>query len=165
LIFISRKPEAKKFRKWVTSEVLPALHRTGTYTMPNVSVSEPKANDALLNQLASQLDLIHSLSTNFWDHTRECESRFRSLEQKAIAPKEEPKPKIKELTYTVSGWAKVQGIKSLDIQTSAKIGMMATHYSEGRYSIDQIHDVRFGHVNVYEQKPLAAAFDAVLGLV
>ena len=31
LIFKSRKPEAKAFRKWVTSEVLPALRKTGRY--------------------------------------------------------------------------------------------------------------------------------------
>jgi hypothetical protein len=31
LIFRSRKPEAKRFRKWVTSEVLPSIRRTGSY--------------------------------------------------------------------------------------------------------------------------------------
>ena len=31
LILTSRKPEAKKFKKWVTSEVLPAIRRTGRY--------------------------------------------------------------------------------------------------------------------------------------
>lgn len=31
LVFRSRKPEAQKFRKWVTSEVLPAIHQTGAY--------------------------------------------------------------------------------------------------------------------------------------
>jgi prophage antirepressor-like protein len=31
LIFRSNKPEAKAFRKWVTSEVLPAIRRTGSY--------------------------------------------------------------------------------------------------------------------------------------
>lgn len=31
LIFKSNKPEAKKFRKWVTSEVLPEIRRTGLY--------------------------------------------------------------------------------------------------------------------------------------
>lgn len=31
LIFQSRKPEAKKFRKWVTSEVLPSIRKTGRY--------------------------------------------------------------------------------------------------------------------------------------
>lgn len=34
LIFKSRKPEAKKFRKWVTCEVLPAIRRTGSYALP-----------------------------------------------------------------------------------------------------------------------------------
>lgn len=33
LIFQSRKPEARAFRKWVTSEVLPELRRTGRYEM------------------------------------------------------------------------------------------------------------------------------------
>ena len=31
LIFQSRKPEAKKFRKWVTGEVLPSIRKTGRY--------------------------------------------------------------------------------------------------------------------------------------
>ena len=31
LIFRSNKPEAKAFRKWVTSEVLPTIRRTGSY--------------------------------------------------------------------------------------------------------------------------------------
>lgn len=31
LIFQSRKPEAKAFRKWVTSEVLPTIRKTGRY--------------------------------------------------------------------------------------------------------------------------------------
>lgn len=33
LVFQSRKPEAKRFRKWVTSEVLPNLRRQGFYLM------------------------------------------------------------------------------------------------------------------------------------
>ncbi|HAS85382.1 MAG TPA: hypothetical protein DCS31_01075 [Candidatus Competibacteraceae bacterium] len=34
LILTSRKPEAKKFKKWVTSEILPALRKTGHYEIP-----------------------------------------------------------------------------------------------------------------------------------
>lgn len=33
-ILKSRKPEAKRFKKWVTSEVLPAIRKTGSYTAP-----------------------------------------------------------------------------------------------------------------------------------
>lgn len=34
LVFRSRKPEARRFRKWVTAEVLPALRRQGWYGRP-----------------------------------------------------------------------------------------------------------------------------------
>jgi anti-repressor protein len=33
LIFRSRKPEAQRFRQWVTSEVLPTIRKTGTFTL------------------------------------------------------------------------------------------------------------------------------------
>ncbi len=35
LIIVSRKPEAKRFRKWVTGEVLPAIRKTGSYVLPS----------------------------------------------------------------------------------------------------------------------------------
>ena len=41
LIFKSRKPEAKAFRKWVTSEVLPILRKTGSYAMPKAPEPAP----------------------------------------------------------------------------------------------------------------------------
>ena len=37
LVFGSKLPTAKKFKHWVTSEVLPALRKTGSYTMPKMS--------------------------------------------------------------------------------------------------------------------------------
>jgi len=39
LILRSNKPEAKDFRRWITHEVLPALRRTGQYTMPRPSTA------------------------------------------------------------------------------------------------------------------------------
>lgn len=35
LIFISRKPEAKAIRRWVTGTVLPSIRRTGSYSVSN----------------------------------------------------------------------------------------------------------------------------------
>ena len=34
LILRSRKPEAKRFKRWVTHEVLPAIRKTGAYVLP-----------------------------------------------------------------------------------------------------------------------------------
>lgn len=36
LIFISRKPEARAFRRWVTNTVLPSIRRTGSYSSTGV---------------------------------------------------------------------------------------------------------------------------------
>ena len=37
LIFGSKLESAKKFKKWVTSEVLPSIRKTGTYVMPQTT--------------------------------------------------------------------------------------------------------------------------------
>lgn len=37
LILSSKMPNARKFKRWVTSEVLPALRKTGHYEMENYS--------------------------------------------------------------------------------------------------------------------------------
>ena len=54
LIFKSRKPEAKKFKRWVTHEVLPAIRKTGSYGTPNWSPSD-RASYQLREQLAAAI--------------------------------------------------------------------------------------------------------------
>jgi prophage antirepressor-like protein len=44
LVFKSRKPEAKTFRKWVTAEVLPALRQTGKYQVPKTPGIEDRVS-------------------------------------------------------------------------------------------------------------------------
>jgi prophage antirepressor-like protein len=34
VVLLSRKPEAKKFKKWITSEVLPSIRKHGAYMTP-----------------------------------------------------------------------------------------------------------------------------------
>lgn len=46
LILGSRKPEAKRFKKWVTAEVLPAIRKTGGYGVaadPMAALKDPAA--------------------------------------------------------------------------------------------------------------------------
>ena len=49
LIFASRKPEAKKFQRWVYHEVLPSIRKTGSYSIA------PANNTAALAQAISKL--------------------------------------------------------------------------------------------------------------
>ncbi|WP_196484594.1 BRO-N domain-containing protein, partial [Xylella fastidiosa] len=41
LIMGSTKPAAKRFKRWVTSEVLPTLRKTGTYSTPGALPTLP----------------------------------------------------------------------------------------------------------------------------
>lgn len=50
LIFLSRKDEAKRFKRWVTSEVLPALRRTGSYS------GMPQDYPSALRALAAEVE-------------------------------------------------------------------------------------------------------------
>lgn len=45
--FKSKRPEAKTFRKWVTSEVLPSIRQHGTYSMPGAAESVPEYSNPL----------------------------------------------------------------------------------------------------------------------
>lgn len=54
LIFKSRKPEAKKFKRWVTHEVLPAIRKTGSYGTPNWPPTD-RASYQLREQLAAAI--------------------------------------------------------------------------------------------------------------
>lgn len=59
LVFRSNKPEAKKFKKWVTSEVLPAIRKTGSYNigakLRELDIQEAKIIQSLLFNPDSEL--------------------------------------------------------------------------------------------------------------
>lgn len=48
LIMRSNKPEARRFRKWVTSEVLPSIRATGQYTIPQLVENRLAAMEKML---------------------------------------------------------------------------------------------------------------------
>lgn len=76
LIFKSSKADARKFRKWVTSEVLPSIRKTGKYEAPTVKKTVTPLEDRLAgakvilethglegNQLVLSLDRIYKNET------------------------------------------------------------------------------------------------------
>lgn len=57
LVFQSRKPGAKKFRKWVTMEVLPSIRKTGSYSVKpsRPRLPMPKDRDEVLGAFFAEL--------------------------------------------------------------------------------------------------------------
>lgn len=96
LSFGSKKPAAKKFKRWVTSEVLPTIRKTGSYSIKKtapLTLQQIRVRDSLFYQL-DYIDQTHGL------HKETCE-RLRkpiieSLEQIADGhyppEKEDPEP-------------------------------------------------------------------------
>lgn len=67
LIFGSKKPAAKAFKHWVTSEVLPAIRKTGAYTPSAAPVAPVPA--VLTQAIEQSLEMVHgSLDANFSEY-------------------------------------------------------------------------------------------------
>ena len=59
LIFASRKTEAKKFKKWVASDVLPSIRKTGSYGQ-QIDLSDAKQLHQLLLDYTTQVAKLES---------------------------------------------------------------------------------------------------------
>ncbi len=57
LILTSRKPEAKSFKKWVTSEVLPSIRKTGGYSVTSIHQS----SRIPLDEIARSLEVANNM--------------------------------------------------------------------------------------------------------
>lgn len=107
LVLRSRKPEAKKFTKWVTSEVLPAIRKTGSYSLPYTA------------QPRDKLTL---------DQGDELRSMLETAAQKL--------PPEKRGTFLQSGWAKLRahtGVNYRQIPQAAHtdaLSLLARHVAE-----------------------------------
>ena len=55
LILKSKLPGAKKFKRWVTSEVLPSIRKTGAYSVPGAGRAAP-ADNAVFERLWAELE-------------------------------------------------------------------------------------------------------------
>lgn len=95
LTLSSRKPEAKAFKRWITHEVIPAIHRQGAYITPKV------ADDILMNP-----DFLIQLAERRKQEIAQMDKLRASLEQittEAAQYKDElqrANDSVKELTAT-----------------------------------------------------------------
>ena len=106
-ILKSRRPEAVDFRKWVTSEVLPAIRKTGKYAVP-VNTGD------LLVQMAIQLR-DQGLKLGQIEH-----------QQQALANRVEVLSGGEKF-ITVNGWLNMRGYRR-DTRVTSPLGVRAAKY-------------------------------------
>lgn len=125
LVLRSRKPEARKFAKWVTSEVLPAIRKTGIYVGKPFTVNP---GDVL---------------------TAEEQNTLRLMLKSAV----EQLPKEKQAGAMVKGWSKLKahfGVPYREIprqEFSEAVSIIARHTAEWELVDDEIDQVETGRAS------------------
>lgn len=129
LILRSNKPNAKPFRKWVTSEVLPSIRKTGSYTM-----ALPKTYSEALRQLADAVEAKEKIQLQL-------EVKTQQLDE------------AKDW-FSIKRWAKEHGINWRKVSWRALKAISAEHGLE----VKKIFDGNYGEVNLYHRKAFAILY-------
>ncbi len=92
LVLTSRKPQAKTFKKWLTSEVIPSIRKTGSYSVPQpkepVYVEPKNAPEVQILSVLPQFDVLAETDPRLAQHLKDSFLN-RYLGEKAIAPTQE----------------------------------------------------------------------------
>jgi prophage antirepressor-like protein len=150
----SRKPTAKRFRKWVTLEVLPSIRKTGQYQIqPRRSLT---VGEMLKAQAEAFILLEHELKAvelNSLKRDRKLARDQAELDRKfqAIETAQE--------YFTILGWWNLTFGEPLTNEEAASYGRTASRYCrKHNYKIGRTTDPRFGAVNTYPREVLELLF-------
>jgi prophage antirepressor-like protein len=125
LVFRSNKPLAEKFRRWVLHEVLPAVRKSGSY-----SVQPQQSSNPSIQALRQIVDVIEQI-----------DNRVALLEESAGWQAD---------YYTVLGYFRKFKMVAPSTNERQSIGIRATKLSHERgRSIGKANDARWGEVNSY----------------
>ena len=88
LILSSKLPNAKKFKHWVTSDVLPAIRRTGTYAAPLTTAQQiqllAQGNVDLANRIEGVENKVESLENDMPLYSCEVDEIQGHVKRKAV---------------------------------------------------------------------------------
>jgi prophage antirepressor-like protein len=139
LVFGSKLESAKRFKHWITSEVLPQIRKTGSYAVA-------KTPTEMLVLMAQELDKQAKAVLEVKEDVKRLESKIMTV------PNE---------YYTVAGYANLKG-KRIDVTRANQIGRYAANLSrKWGYEIGHVSDARYGTVNSYHMDILRDAFRGI----
>lgn len=134
LVLTSRKPEARKFKRWVKHEVLPQIRQTGRYGVPQLTQAELTLQIAQ-SQVAMERQLL------------EHEARIKALEDRPETPL---LPQSADTGYmTVLAYCKAKDIQAPLSATQAAGKAITKTCKSLSITIGRVPDERWGVVNSY----------------
>lgn len=151
LILSSKLPKAKEFKRWVTSEVLPSIRKTGAYSASQYderlyNLEKEKTDVKRGELLLSMAD--KTLSSRYKEILLSYSARFISGENIL------PLPKAEENT-----WSATEVAEKLGISSAMKVGMLANQIGikpdksnnemENEYSVYVLDKAKHTNKEVY----------------
>ena len=145
LILRSDKPIAKKFRRWITHEVLPQIRKTGRYEHD----SEPNDAAAAIALFESNLNAFKKIYSEVHQNSKSIKKIEEAQARTATA----------ENYFTIMGYANLNGHRSIDRTRGISLGKKATRLChEKGYLTYSTPDPRFGKVKTYPKEILEIVF-------
>lgn len=142
LIIRSNKPQARKFKRWITHDVLPSIRKNGNYEVES----------------ASELDLIIKSAQAM----KQIEAKQIEHHQRLQVLEAKQHTNSGETGYwTISAWCKLNNL-SLSLEDAKRKGRQASKLStEWDVQVSSVPDERFGRVNSYREDVLEEVFDPI----
>jgi prophage antirepressor-like protein len=124
VILRSDKPEAKKFKRWVTHEVLPAIRKHGLYAVDEV-LANPDVLIKALQELKAEREAHRNTATLLEEKTLQLDESKEWLTVKRVAV-------LNNKHWKAFNWKRLKN-------TSHYLG----------YPVKQVFDANYGRVNAY----------------
>jgi prophage antirepressor-like protein len=146
LVLSSRKPEAKAFKKWITSEVLPTLRKTGKFE------TAPKSRLEMIAEAFANMAVLERQQLALEQEQKATESRVDVIEAKLETHNAD--------FFSLAGYYGLMKWKwDLTNKNAQSVGKQLKALSETMgYAVLKMRDARFGEINTYHKAVLEQYF-------
>lgn len=152
LILSSKLPGAKKFKRWVTSEVLPSIRKTGSYTAKHVKPADAMQSKRLAvmernaRTRAANLLLKIAERTEIPEYKAVCNAKAAEMVAGEMIL---PLPVAERKTYSAKGIGDMFGVSANKIGKLANMHKLKTpeygklFYSKSEHSVKEVETWRY----------------------
>lgn len=152
LILRSDKPEAKPFRKWITSEVIPTIRKTGKYE------EKPMTSAQYLLQQAQWMVEAENRMNNIENDVAQTNHSIGNMKKDITRIEHNERRTVTSNHLTVIAYANMKGIKP-NTYNSSVMGRKATKVCRTRGLLTgTVVDSKYGLINTYPLEVLDEIF-------
>ena len=149
LVFGSKLPKAKAFKRWVTSEVLPAIRKTGSYSRKSDDSLQSKRLDIMeFNARSRAANLLLKIAerTSIKEYKEVCNAKAAAM---VTGEDLLPMPTAERRTYSAKEIGKMFGVSANRIGKVANAHKLKTpeygklFYSKSEHSVKEVETWRY----------------------